>query len=44
MFSKVSKSMGEVSSNDVMEETVKDTMKVRIGLFLFYWFELCSSI
>ena len=44
MFTKVPKSLSDMSTNNIIEETVKDAMKVRTGLFLFYWFELCSSV
>ena len=31
MFTKVSKSMGQMSIDDIMDTTVKDAMKVRIS-------------
>ena len=44
MFTKVSKSVGKVSTDDIIEDAIRDAIKVRTSSFSFCQFELCSSI
>ena len=36
MFTKVPKSMGQMSVDDIVETAMKDTMKVRMNFSFFY--------
>ena len=44
MFTKVPRSAGEVSTDDLVEETVKGVMKVRTSSYLFCRFDLYLDI
>ena len=44
MFTKVPRSAGEVSIDDLIEETVKDAMKVRTCSYPFHRSDLCLGI